>query len=137
MYNNGPAQATHEEAIQARSLWSAARVKNLTSIVANIKDTVFWAVAKLVPVAGDAAERGIEWKKQVIEALVQASLNIYEERALELDTVQDQAGIKRIAEETNIIKMAIVSMAYDAGDAGEAVEDLRKIVAAEAGQWGL
>jgi hypothetical protein len=137
MYNTGPAQATHEEAVQARSLWSAARAKNLTNIVANIKDTVFWAVAKVVPVVGDAAERGVEWKKQVIEALVEASLNIYEQRALELDTVQDQAGIKRIADETNIIKAAIVSLAYDAKDAGEAAEDLRKIVADEAAQWGI
>jgi len=137
MYNTPAAHATHEEAVQARSLWSASRAKNLTNLVANIKDTVFWAVAKLVPVVGDAAEHSVEWKKQVIEALVEASLNIYEERALELDTVQDKAGIKRIFEETEIIKAAIVSLAYDAKDAGEAVEDLRKIVEHEAEQWGI
>ena len=60
MYNTGPAQATHEEAVQARSLWSASRAKNLTNLIANIQDTVFWAVAKLVPVLGEAAERSVE-----------------------------------------------------------------------------
>ena len=56
---------------------------------------------------------------------------------MELNTVRDHAGIQRIFEETETIKAAIVSLAYDAKDANEAVEDLRKIVAHEAAQWGI